>query len=107
LEEKSQGVKSINDERAIFSPARLSPSLVRRFKQMQCYSARCNKCQSLLFEVPNFEAFHNKIPVILSCPGGCGSRFTIRPAAKAGIAVTPYGRKKTKIKVLIGASGEA
>jgi len=74
---------------------------------MQNYSARCNKCKTLLFEVTNFEAFRKPSPVIMTCRGGCGSRFSIRPAAGGGLNVTQYGNKKKKLEVLIAPSGEA
>jgi len=83
-----------------------SPLLLRRF-EMQSYSARCDKDQTLLFEVPNFEAFHKPSPVIIACRGGCGRKFTVRPTEEGGISVSPYGRKGKKLVVLEAEAGEA
>lgn len=74
---------------------------------MQNFSARCPRDKTLLFEVPDFEAFHKKSPVVISCRGGCGRRYVVEPTLKGGIQVHPYGRKKGRVPVLVAASGEA
>ena len=66
---------------------------------MPSYSARCDKDQTLLFDVPSFKAFNKPAPVIIACRGGCGRSFTIRPLKDGSLAVNPYGRKKNRIPV--------
>jgi len=65
------------------------------------FRARCDKDQTMLFAVPSFEAFRKPNPVIITCRGGCGSKFTVRPTRDGGLAVNHYGEKGKKIRVLV------
>lgn len=62
------------------------------------FSARCGKCRSLLFDVPNFQGFNKPSPKVITCRG-CGRQYTVVETADGDIIGYRYGNKKSKLKV--------
>ena len=62
------------------------------------FSARCNNCHSLLFDVPNFGGLGKPSPVVITCRG-CGAKYTVAQTENGDIIGYRYGNKRSKLKL--------